>query len=41
MMAKRKPRRVALYLSVSNSDQTVENQRRKLTAVAERHRWLV
>jgi DNA invertase Pin-like site-specific DNA recombinase len=32
-----KPRRVALYLRVSTDGQTVENQRRELEAVAERH----
>jgi len=41
MMAKRKLRGVALYLRVSTSEQTVENQRRELTAVAERRRWWV
>src|SRR5215510_3244683 len=35
------PRRVALYLRVSTSGQTVENQRRELAAIAERHGWLV
>jgi DNA invertase Pin-like site-specific DNA recombinase len=39
MMAKRKPKRVAIYLRVSTTGQTVENQRRELTAAAERHRW--
>jgi len=39
MMTKRKHYRVALYLRVSTKEQTVENQRRELTAVAERHRW--
>jgi DNA invertase Pin-like site-specific DNA recombinase len=32
-------KRVALYLRVSTSDQTVENQRRELEAIAERHGW--
>ncbi len=32
-------RRVALYLRVSTSDQTTENQRRELEAVAARHGW--
>jgi len=32
---------VALYLRVSTSEQTVENQRRELEAVAERHGWNV
>jgi DNA invertase Pin-like site-specific DNA recombinase len=36
-----KPRRVALYLRVSTDGQTVENQRRELEAVAERHGWQV
>jgi intein-encoded DNA endonuclease-like protein len=31
--------RVALYLRVNTKEQTVENQRPELTAVAERHRW--
>lgn len=34
-------KRVALYLRVSTSGQTVENQRLELTAVAERHGWTV
>ncbi len=34
-------KRVALYLRVSTSEQTVENQRRELYAVAERHGWNV
>lgn len=33
------PKRVALYLRVSTSEQTVENQRRELEAVAARHGW--
>lgn len=33
--------RVALYLRVSTDGQTVENQRRDLRAVAERHAWEV
>ena len=32
-------KRVALYLRVSTDDQTIENQRRELQAVAERHGW--
>jgi len=32
---------VALYLRVSTDDQTVENQRRDLEAVAERHGWKI
>ena len=34
-------KRVALYLRVSTSEQTVENQRRELNAVASRHGWQV
>jgi DNA invertase Pin-like site-specific DNA recombinase len=34
-------KRVALYLRVSTSEQTVANQRRELVAVAERHGWQV
>ncbi|HLH88076.1 MAG TPA: recombinase family protein [Xanthobacteraceae bacterium] len=34
-------RRVALYLRVSTSEQTTENQRRELEAVAARHGWAV
>ena len=34
-------KRVALYLRVSTSGQTVENQRRVLVAVAKRHGWRV
>jgi DNA invertase Pin-like site-specific DNA recombinase len=33
--------RVALYLRVSTSEQTVENQRRELHAIADRHGWEV
>jgi DNA invertase Pin-like site-specific DNA recombinase len=36
-----KRKRVALYLRVSTDEQTVENQRRELEAVAERHGWHV
>jgi DNA invertase Pin-like site-specific DNA recombinase len=36
-----KAKRVALYLRVSTDDQTIENQRRELTAVAERHGWQI
>jgi DNA invertase Pin-like site-specific DNA recombinase len=36
-----KAKRVALYLRVSTAGQTVENQRRELEAVAERHGWTV
>jgi DNA invertase Pin-like site-specific DNA recombinase len=34
-------KRVALYLRVSSTQQTVENQQRELEAVAERHGWCV
>jgi DNA invertase Pin-like site-specific DNA recombinase len=34
-------KRVAIYLRVSTSGQTVENQRRELEAVAQRHGWAV
>jgi DNA invertase Pin-like site-specific DNA recombinase len=34
-------KRVALYLRVSTTEQTVENQRRELRAIAERHGWQV
>jgi DNA invertase Pin-like site-specific DNA recombinase len=37
----RKPKRVALYVRVSTDGQTVENQRRELEAVAERHGWQI
>src|SRR5262245_45289129 len=37
LMKGRKPKRVALYLRVSTSEQTTRNQRRELRAVAERH----
>jgi DNA invertase Pin-like site-specific DNA recombinase len=33
--------RVAIYLRVSTSEQTTENQRRELLAVAARHEWQV
>jgi DNA invertase Pin-like site-specific DNA recombinase len=33
--------RVAIYLRVSTTDQTTDNQRRELEAVAERHSWTV
>jgi DNA invertase Pin-like site-specific DNA recombinase len=32
-------KRIALYLRVSTTGQTVENQRRELKAVAKRHGW--
>src|ERR1700739_2207373 len=35
------PKQIALYLRVSTSEQTVENQQRELEAVAERHGWNV
>jgi len=34
-------KRVGLYLRVSTSEQTTDNQRRELMAVAERHGWAV
>jgi DNA invertase Pin-like site-specific DNA recombinase len=34
-------KRIALYLRVSTTEQTVENQQRELEAVAERHGWNV
>jgi DNA invertase Pin-like site-specific DNA recombinase len=34
-------KRIALYLRVSTAEQTIENQRRELEAVAERHGWQV
>jgi DNA invertase Pin-like site-specific DNA recombinase len=34
-------RQVALYLRVSTTEQTVDNQRRELEGVAERHGWCV
>jgi DNA invertase Pin-like site-specific DNA recombinase len=40
-MSPKKPKRVALYLRVSTSEQTTRNQRRELHAVAERHGWHV
>jgi DNA invertase Pin-like site-specific DNA recombinase len=36
-----KAKRAVLYLRVSTSGQTVENQRRELVAAAERHGWTV
>jgi DNA invertase Pin-like site-specific DNA recombinase len=36
-----RPKRVCFYLRVSTDDQTIENQRRELTKVAERHGWEV
>ena len=38
---RRRPKRVALYLRVSTSEQTTRNQRRELKAVADRHGWEV
>ena len=40
-MTRHKDRRVALYLRVSTAEQTTNNQRRELEAVAERHGWHV
>jgi DNA invertase Pin-like site-specific DNA recombinase len=40
-MDRTQPRRVALYLRVSTDGQTVENQRRELEAVAQRHGWQI
>jgi len=40
-MTRHKDRRVALYLRVSTSEQTTNNQRRELEGVAERHGWHV
>jgi DNA invertase Pin-like site-specific DNA recombinase len=37
----RKPKRVALYVRVSTDGQTVDNQRRELEAVVERHGWQI
>ncbi|MBN8959423.1 MAG: recombinase family protein [Rhizobiales bacterium] len=36
-----RPRRVAIYVRVSTTEQTTRNQRRELQAVAERHGWEV
>lgn len=41
MATKDDRKRVAIYLRVSTDGQTVENQRRELRAVAERHGWNV
>src|SRR3982074_2310275 len=41
MNANRTPKRVAVYLRVSTSEQTTQNQRRELEAVAARHGWNV
>jgi DNA invertase Pin-like site-specific DNA recombinase len=40
-MTKAKPKRVAMYVRVSTSEQNTRNQRRELKAVAERHGWQV
>jgi hypothetical protein len=42
-MANERPaqKRVAIYLRVSTGEQTTENQRRELEAVAARHNWRV
>jgi DNA invertase Pin-like site-specific DNA recombinase len=34
-------KRIALYIRVSTAEQTVENQRRELQAIAERHGWRI
>jgi DNA invertase Pin-like site-specific DNA recombinase len=39
LVSPKHPKRVALYLRVSTSEQTTRNQRRELHAVAERHGW--
>ena len=36
-----KPKRAALYLRVSTDDQTTDNQRQALEAVAEQRGWTV
>ena len=42
MLAKRKiAKRAALYLRVSTNGQTVDNQRRQLTAAAQHHGWSI
>jgi DNA invertase Pin-like site-specific DNA recombinase len=38
---KRVPKRVAVYLRVSTTEQATTNQRRELRAVAKRHGWSV
>jgi DNA invertase Pin-like site-specific DNA recombinase len=40
-MTKVKRKRVAIYLRVSTAEQTTDNQRRELQAVAARHEWMV
>src|ERR1700730_15237918 len=40
-MAKSTRKRVAIYLRVSTTEQTTDNQRRELKAVAARHAWSV
>jgi DNA invertase Pin-like site-specific DNA recombinase len=40
-MTKTKAKRVAIYLRVSTSEQTTDNQRRELQDVAARHQWTV
>ncbi len=40
-MNARKPKRVALYIRVSTSEQNTRNQRRELEAAAERHGWQI
>ena len=39
MNAAKRIKRVALYLRVSSTGQTIKNQQRELEAAAERHRW--
>src|SRR6478609_7164631 len=39
MNAAKSPKRVALYLRVSTTDQSIRNQSRELQAIAERHGW--
>ena len=40
-MAKSTGKRVAIYLRVSTTEQTTDNQRRELEAMAARHAWTV
>jgi DNA invertase Pin-like site-specific DNA recombinase len=40
-MTRTKGKRVAIYLRVSTSEQTTDNQRRELETVAARHEWTV
>jgi hypothetical protein len=41
VLENQRPRCVAFYLRVSTDGETVENQRRELEAVAERHAWQI